>query len=101
LKSMDRDADALTEPGGAGGDARPPSTPSSDGRVDFLITGIALGVIGACCALIGWNLRVGQLAVGMYLGGIFSLCLGFLVGLAGLVARRLRSPRSRVNPPRT
>ncbi len=97
LKSMDRDAGTLTEPGGAGGDAQPSSTPSSDGRVDFLLTGIALGVIGACCALIGWNLRVGQLAVGIYLGGIFNLCLGFLLGLAGLIARRLRSPRSRTD----
>ena len=97
LESMDRRSDLLTEPGGAGGDVLPQSAPSSDGRIDFLVTGIALGVIGSCCAFIGWNLRVGQLAVGMYLGGIFCLCVGFLLGLAGLLVRRMRAPHRSAN----
>lgn len=91
---MDRRSDLLTEPGGAGGGALPQSAPSSDGRVDYLVMGIALGVIGISCALIGWNLRVGQLAVGIYLGGIFCICVGFLLAVFGLFARRMRTPRN-------
>ncbi|HOD48390.1 MAG TPA: hypothetical protein PLM14_14510 [Candidatus Hydrogenedentes bacterium] len=93
LKELDRHPGLLTEPGGAGSDALPVPAPSSHGRVDYMVTGITLGVIGICCVAAGWSMRVGQLAVGIYLGGIFCLCIGFLLGLAGLVVRRMRTPQ--------
>jgi hypothetical protein len=93
LQSMDRHPDLLTESDGAGDDVLTAQAPSSSGRVDYLVTGIALGVIGVFCALVGWNLRVGQLAVGAYLGGIFCICIGFLLGLFGFLVRRIRAPR--------
>jgi len=93
LQSMDRRPDLLTESDGAGDNVLAAQAPSSTGRVDYLVTGIALGVIGVFCVLIGWNLRIGQLAVGTYLGGIFCLCIGFLLAFFGLLVRRIRRPR--------
>lgn len=65
----------------------PGSTAPAPPRQDFAVTGAVLAALGVACMLAGWTLRVGQLAVGAYLGGLICLCLGLLLGLAGGIAR--------------
>lgn len=97
IETMDRPGDLVSESENTGSAASLNEASASIGRVDYMISGIALAVIGVACVLIGWNMRVGQLAVGVYLGGIFSVCLGFLLALAGFLGRRMR----RHPPPKT
>ena len=53
-------------------------------RQDYVLTGLLLAGIGILCVLFGRGLRVGELAVGTYLGGFFCVVVGLL--LAGLGA---------------
>jgi hypothetical protein len=94
LETMERRPELLGESADGGSDTLSGQVSSRDGRTDYMITGISLGVIGISCVLVGWNMRVGQLAVGVYLGGIFCLCLGFVLGLVGFFVRRMRRPVS-------
>lgn len=94
LEAMDRAPEQISESAKNGEVVLAGRGVPGKSRVDYLISGIALGVIGLCCVLIGWNLRVGQLAVGVYLGGIFCLCLGFFLGIVGVLVRRMRRPLS-------
>ncbi len=75
------------------GDALSLPAQSDEGRVDYLVTGTALAFIGLGCVLAGWVMRVGQLAVGVYLGGILCLCLGFLLAVLGFLVRRMDTGR--------
>lgn len=89
LEELERRPDLLTVPADAEGDAHHAASPSRDNRVDYVVMGVALGVMGMASAAIGWTMRVGQLAVGAYLGGIFCICLGFLFAFFGYLTRRM------------
>jgi hypothetical protein len=51
------------------------------------LTGAFTALIGIGAALWGYNLRVGQLAVGLYTGGQACIVLGVVMALFGLLAR--------------
>ncbi|MDX9972297.1 MAG: hypothetical protein RBU21_04810, partial [FCB group bacterium] len=56
---------------------------------DYTLIGVALGVIGAGCILAGLNWRIGQLAAGIYWGGMICVFLGALLAMVGLVIRMM------------
>ncbi|GMW02291.1 MAG: hypothetical protein AMXMBFR84_34270 [Candidatus Hydrogenedentota bacterium] len=58
-------------------------------RQDYALTGLILAIFGIVFALLGYNARIGQFAVGATLGGIVCLMIGILLGLFGLVIRFL------------
>jgi len=58
-------------------------------RQDYRLTGVILAGIGLACALGGRSLRVGTLAVGLYVGGLTCVGLGVALFLIGLLIRRL------------
>jgi len=69
-----------------------PNAPRSM-RQDYTVTGVILAGMGVACMVFGRGLRVGQLAVGLYVGGIACVVLGVFLALAGIVIRRLaKSP---------
>lgn len=62
-------------------------------RQNYPLTGILLGLIGVGCFLAGRALRMGQLAVGIYSGGLICIGLGVLLALAGIAIQWfLRNP---------
>jgi hypothetical protein len=58
-------------------------------RQNYALTGALLAVIGVICIAGGRAMRVGQLAVGTFLGGFVCLFLGVCLTLLGLVIRAL------------
>jgi len=65
-------------------------------RQDYRLTGVLLAGIGLACTLGGQSLRVGTLAVGMYVGGLTCVALGVALFLIGLLIRWLaRGPALR------
>lgn len=62
---------------------------------DYTLTGVALGVIGAGCILVGLNWRMGQLAAGVYWGGMICVFLGALLAMVGLVIGMMARGASR------
>ena len=66
---------------------------SPSGRADPLITGATLGVIGLVCVIGGWSAHVGQLAVGVFVGGIVCLALGGVLCVFGLLTRSIARGR--------
>lgn len=72
------------------------SVSSSPARQDFTATGAFLAAIGTLALLTGKALRVGQFAVGLYLGGIVCVALGLLLAVSGLLIRTMTTlPRTR------
>ena len=66
-------------------------------RQDYLLTGAMMAGIGLACALFGRFLRVGDVAVGAYLGGVICLLLGIVLALLGAVIKVLsRDPTVRL-----
>ena len=61
-------------------------------RQDYTITGTCLAVIGITALLIGRILAYGQLAVGLYIGGIACVGLGLLIALVGYLVHALSRP---------
>ena len=61
-------------------------------RQDYTITGIGLAAIGITALLIGRVLAYGQVAVGLYIGGIACVGLGLLIALVGYLVRALTRP---------
>ena len=67
-------------------------------RQDYRLTGVMLAGIGLACALGGRSLRVGTLAVGLYVGGLTCVGLGVALFLIGLLIRGLaRGPVLKAN----
>ena len=52
-------------------------------------TGLLLAVIGGACVVLGLALKVGQFAVGTFVGGVLCIWLGLFAGVAGWVARTM------------
>jgi hypothetical protein len=67
--------------------AAPVDKQRETGRQDFALTGGLLLVIGVLCVILGRTMRVGEVAVGLYLGGFLCVPLGILMGAAGLLIR--------------
>ncbi len=61
-------------------------------RQDYTITGTGLAAIGITALLIGRVLAYGQVAVGLYIGGIACVLLGVLIALLGYLVRALTRP---------
>ena len=61
-------------------------------RQDYTITGTGLALIGITALLIGRVLAYGQIAVGLYIGGIVCVLLGLLIALIGYLVRALSRP---------
>ena len=60
---------------------------SSQSRYEFAQIGLILGGIGLVFTVVGWLMRTGQFAVGIYLGGILCIALGSVVALFGLMVK--------------
>lgn len=61
-------------------------------RQDYTITGTGLALIGITALLIGRVLAYGQIAVGLYIGGIACVLLGLLIALIGYLVHALSRP---------
>ncbi len=61
-------------------------------RQDYAITGTSLALIGITALLIGRVLAYGQVAVGLYIGGIACVGLGVVIALIGYLVRALTRP---------
>lgn len=70
------------------------------GGQDYRVTGILLAVIGLGCSAIGRGLHVGQIAVGLYVGGLICVGAGILLTLLGLLLRWLARPPMLTPPKR-
>ena len=72
---------------------KPLGANDEDKRLDLVLTGVILAIIGAVCALAYSVVGGGEWAVGAYWGGVTCVALGFLLVLLGLLVRFLsRSP---------
>ncbi len=69
-------------------------------RQDYAITGTGLAIIGITAILIGRLLAYGQVAVGLYVGGIACVGLGLLIALIGYLVRALSRPLVEPSDPR-
>ena len=61
-------------------------------RQDYAVTGVALALIGIACGVAGRYIRMGRLAVGIYIGGLVCIVLGVLITLAGVLIRSFSRP---------
>lgn len=64
-------------------------------RQNYALTGLILAGIGIACAIGGRLLRSGDLAVGIYLGGILCVFLGLIIALLGFVVRVMTKTTTR------
>lgn len=69
-------------------------------RQDYTITGTGLALIGITALLIGRVLAYGQIAVGLYIGGIACVGLGVLIALVGYLVHALTRPLVAPGDPR-
>ncbi len=69
-------------------------------RQDYALTGLLIAAIGVGCILFGRMLRVGDVAVGTYLGGVLCLLLGLvLAGLGAVIKVLSRDPTAGLSGP--
>lgn len=66
-------------------------------RQNYVLTGLILAGIGIACAIGGRLLRSGDLAVGIYLGGILCVLLGLIIALLGFVVRVMTKTTTRTS----
>jgi len=65
-------------------------------RVNFMVTGAVLAVVGIVCVIVAQTAGSGRAAVGVYFGGVASVALGFILALVGLLTWFLaRAPVTR------
>ncbi|NUM55066.1 MAG: hypothetical protein HUU46_15580 [Candidatus Hydrogenedentes bacterium] len=64
-------------------------------RQNYSVTGLVLSAIGVACFVGGRLMRSGELAVGIYLGGVFCVVLGLVIALFGLIIRLMSRPSAR------
>jgi len=73
------------------------SPKESTSQQNFAVTGLMIVAIGIGCILFGRILRVGDLAVGTFLGGWVCLLVGTVLALLGAVVKVLsRDPTKRL-----
>jgi len=77
--------------------ANPAAWKTTD-RQNYTLTGGILSIIGIGCGVAGRALRVGQLAVGLYTGGLICIGLGVLLALIGIAIQWLS--RNPIPPPK-
>ncbi len=66
---------------------------NAEPRQNYALTGLMIAAIGIGCIVFGRMLRVGDVAVGTYLGGMLCFLLGaVLAALGGLVRVLSRDP---------
>jgi len=68
------------------------STPEEP-KIDYVITGVVLAVIGVAFVIFNGTLGRSSIAVGAYFGGVACVAIGFLLAMAGLVLRFLSQRR--------
>ena len=69
-----------------------PGEEQAESQMDFLLTGAILAGVGLVCAVLG-ALFSGRQAVGVYIGGVICVVLGFMLAMVGLAIRFLaRTP---------
>ena len=91
IKELDRHASLPSSPDAmASLLAQAADSFSRRSRHNFLLTGLILSFVGLSTFLAGRSLRVGQLAVGLYIGGKTCMVLGLLLAVFGLVALLVR-----------
>lgn len=60
-------------------------------RHDYVLTGVFLAVMGLASTSYGRFVGIGRLAVGMYIGGMICVGLGFALALVGILIQYLAS----------
>jgi hypothetical protein len=64
-------------------------------RIDYMLTGVILALIGVVCVIVAAPLG-GRTPVGVYVGGVACVALGFLLAIVGLLTWFLsKAPLSR------
>ena len=63
--------------------------PARKHRVDYVIMGAVLSLIGFCTALLAHILGHGQSSAGVYFGGVVCVAVGGILVLLGLLTRYL------------
>ena len=58
---------------------------------DFAVTGLLLAVLGLAAVAAGYGLRVGNIAVGLYFGGLVCLVAGLSLALIAGIVRLVRT----------
>ncbi len=71
------------------------ATSSRIQRQNFALTGLILAAIGIASAVVGRLMRSGELAVGIYLGGIFCIVLGLIIALFGFIIHVMSRPSAK------
>ncbi|MDZ4859698.1 MAG: hypothetical protein SGI88_12015 [Candidatus Hydrogenedentes bacterium] len=61
-------------------------------RQNYRLTGLILAVLGVACAVGGRLMRSGEVAVGVYLGGVFCLVIGLVIALLGFMIHVMTRP---------
>lgn len=60
--------------------------------IDFVLTGVFLVGFGLICVIFDYLFGTGQVAVGVYWGGVICVGLGFILVLLGFFLRFLSTP---------
>lgn len=60
--------------------------------VDFIITGVMLVFLGLGCVLFDFTFGAGQVAAGVYWGGVICTGIGFIFAILGIFLRFLSTP---------
>ena len=68
-------------------------------RQNYVLTGLLLTGFGIVFLAVGRFMRSGELAVGIFFGGVFCVLLGLVIALFGFIIRVMTRPSSKVNAP--
>lgn len=66
-------------------------------RHDYVLTGVILAVLGLASTSYGRFMGIGRLAVGMYIGGMICVGLGFALALVGILIQYLANSSAERN----
>jgi len=95
LEKLDKHPDLLRSPENLQSALFSPRTRTNPPpHSNYVLTGAFLAIIGIACIAYGLIVRVGQLAVGVYIGGQICLLLGLVLVATWLVGRALARPRT-------